>query len=213
MAREIDGWEHIYRQSPAHQDHEIPHEDVESLHRLFHKNGVRRVLDLGCGNGRHLVHFAGLGYSVYGLDYAPTALRLAGDWLAERRLSAEMACADMKAIPFRSGSFDALISFQVINHGTLDDIRRTTGEVHRVLREGGWLFVTVGTCLPFGPVHFRNGYRIEPGTYVLTDHPESGIPHHFFTATEFRDEFSQFDIVDFHWDSRSRACLLAQKKG
>ncbi|HUV44879.1 MAG TPA: class I SAM-dependent methyltransferase [Dehalococcoidales bacterium] len=212
MAKETSGWEHIYRQSPAHQDRKIPHEDVESLHRLFHKNGARRVLDLGCGNGRHLVYFASLGYGMYGLDYAPTALRLAGKWLAERRLSAEMACADMTAIPFRSGSFDAVISFQVINHGTLDDIRRTTGEIHRILRDDGWLFVMVGGCRPPGPLHFRNGHEIEPGTYLLTDHLESGIPHHFFTTTELLDNYSRFKFIDLHWDSRSRACLLAQKR-
>ena len=212
MVKETSGWEHIYRQSPAHQDREIPHEDVESLHLLFHKNGVRHVLDLGCGNGRHLIYFASLGYGVCGLDYAPTALRLAGKWLAERRLSAEMACADMTAIPFRSGSFDAVISFQVINHGTLDDIRRTTGEIHRILRDDGWLFVMVGGCRPPGPLRFRNGHEIEPGTYLLTDHLESGIPHHFFTTTELLDNYSRFKIIDLHWDSRSRACLLVQKR-
>jgi len=62
-------------------------------------------------------------------------------------------------------------------------------------------------------MQFRNGYEIEPGTYLLTEHRESGVPHHFLTAAEFRAEFSQFRIVHFHWDSRSRACLLAQKRG
>jgi SAM-dependent methyltransferase len=213
MAREASGWEHIYRQSPVYQVRETPHEDVESLHRLFHKNGVRRVLDLGCGNGRHLTYFGGSGYQMFGLDYARTALRLARQWLVVKGLSAEMVCADMAVIPFRSGSFDAVISFQVINHGTLDDIRRTTDEIHRILRNDGWLFVMIGGCRPPGTLHFRNGYEIEPDTYLLIDHLESGIPHHFFTTTGLLDTFSRFKIIDLHWDSRSRACLLVQKRG
>ena len=213
MTGEVSGWELAYRDSPT-RDREIPHEDAASLHELFQKQGVRRILDLGCGDGRHLTCFGKLGYEMCGLDCAPTALRLAKEWLTGQGLSAGLACAEMSAIPWPDGFFDAVISFQVINHGLLADIRRAISEVHRILGEGGWLFVTLGTCLAPGPVQFRGGYEIEPRTYVLTGHPaESGIPHHFFTTAELVSEFSRFRLADLHWDSRSRACLLARKSG
>lgn len=212
MSGQPKGWEGLYRHSPPHQQREAPHENVRYLHQLFQRDGVQRVLDLGCGNGRHLTFFSRLGYEICGLDYAHSGLRLAGQWLDEEGLSAELVCSDMTAIPFRSRSFDAVVSFQVLNHGLLVDIRRAISEVRRVLSNGGWLFAMIGTCRPPGPMRFRNGYEVEPGTYVLTDHPESGVPHHFFTGPELRGEFSEFRVVDFHWDSRSRACLLARKQ-
>jgi len=99
MANEVDGWELIYRSTSTY-DRATPHEDAENLHRLFQENGVRRILDLGCGDGRHLHFFSELGYEIFGLDYAPTGLRLAGEWLSSDELSAELVCADMTSLPW-----------------------------------------------------------------------------------------------------------------
>jgi SAM-dependent methyltransferase len=133
---EASGWELIYRSTSTY-DRAIPHEDAESLHHLFQENGVNRILDLGCGDGRHLHYFSNLGYEMFGLDYAPSALYLAGLWLTSDDLSAELVCADMTAIPWRDEQFDAVISFLVINHNPVKRIRQTIADIHRVLKPGG----------------------------------------------------------------------------
>lgn len=211
MDSEVGGWEKVYRNGPFFSL-ESPHEDAEYLHELFQQNKIEKILDLGCGDGRHLHFFSKLDYEILGLDYAPTGLHLAGEWLSSDGLSAELVCADMTAIPWNKEVFDAVISFLVINHNPIERIRRTIMEIHRVLRSGGWLFVAVSTCKPVGPIIFRSGIEIEPGTIVLTEGREKGVPHHFFTITELLDEFSRFAFVDFHWDSYSRACLLLRKR-
>lgn len=211
MKDEVSGWELIYRSTSTY-DRATPHEDAENLHRLFQENEVNRILDLGCGDGRHLHFFSELGYEISGLDYAPSALHLADKWLASDNLSAELVCADMTAIPWPEESFDAVISFLVINHNPIERIRRTIMEIHRVLKSGGWLFVAVSTCKPLGPMRYHSGIEIEPDTIVLTEGREKGVPHHFFTTSELIEMFSRFTLVDFHWDSRSRACLLLRKR-
>ena len=45
-----------------------PHPDMERLANLFDEKGVRRILDLGCGTGRHLLFLLKKGFEVYGLD-------------------------------------------------------------------------------------------------------------------------------------------------
>jgi len=72
--------------------------------------------------------------------------------------------------------------------------------------------VNVSTCKPLGPMRYYSGIEIEPDTIVLTEGREKGVPHHFFTTTELLHEFSRFTLVDFHWDNRSRACLLMKKR-
>jgi SAM-dependent methyltransferase len=211
MDNEAHSWELIYRSTSTY-DRTIPHEDADGLHRLFQENGVRRVLDLGCGDGRHLHYFSNLGYEMFGIDYAPSALYLAKLWIAGDNLSAGLVCADMTGIPWRDELFDAVISFLVINHNPVERIRRTIGEIYRVLKPGGWLFVTVSTCKPLGPMRYHSGIKIEPDTIVLTEGREKGVPHHFFTTKELLNEFSRLSLVDFHWDSRSRACLLLRKR-
>ena len=49
------------------------HEDIERISTLLAGLHAKRVLDLGSGTGRHLVHLARLGFSVYGLDESPEA--------------------------------------------------------------------------------------------------------------------------------------------
>ena len=104
----ISGWEAAYRKRPT-ADREVPHKDAESIHKLFQKYQVQRILDLGCGDGRHLVFFSKLGYDMYGLDYAPMGIQLAEEWLSKEGLSAKLVCTDMTKIPWSDEFFDAVI--------------------------------------------------------------------------------------------------------
>lgn len=65
-----------------------------------------RVLDLCCGNGRHLVHLEEMGVCASGLDYSAPLLALARKAVACPRL----VRADMRRIPF-SETFDAVLNF------------------------------------------------------------------------------------------------------
>jgi SAM-dependent methyltransferase len=210
-AGQPSGWELLYRNSPT-VDREVPHEAAARLHEVFREHEVRSILDLGCGDGRHLTFFSRLGYDVVGLDNAPTGLRLSRAWLDREGLPADLVCAEMTMLPFADGSFDAVISFQAIYHNPIAGIRRSIREIRRVLRPHGWHSVTVSTMKEIGPMRFRNGREIEPGTYVMERHREQGVPHHFFTTAELFGEYADFKIVDFRWDSRSRACLLTRKR-
>ncbi len=64
-----------------------------------------RVLDLCCGNGRHLVHLRKYTDNVVGLDYSGELLAIASETVA-----AQLVRADMRAIPF-TGSMDAVMNF------------------------------------------------------------------------------------------------------
>jgi len=211
MADEVITWEKLYRKG-LFFNLESPHEDVEFLHERFQQDKIEKILDLGCGDGRHLCYFGNLGYRMYGLDNAPTGLHLAKERLGGAGLDAGLVCADMVAIPWPDGFFDAVVAIQVIYHNPIEGIRRTISEIHRVLKPAGWLFVTISTCKPPGPIRFRSGVEIEPGTMVMDEGPDKGVPHHFFTMPQLLNEFSRFALIDLHWDSYSGVCLLLRKR-
>ncbi len=64
-----------------------------------------RVLDLCCGNGRHLVHLRRYTDNAVGLDYSGELLAIANE-----TIQAQLVRADMRAIPF-TGTMDAVVNF------------------------------------------------------------------------------------------------------
>jgi SAM-dependent methyltransferase len=90
-----------------------------------------------------LVYLARQGFEMYGTDIDSQGLARARNWLEQEGLSVYLAIADMEALPFPDGFFDAVVSTNVIHHNLLDGIRRTMAGVRRVLRPGGWFFATV----------------------------------------------------------------------
>lgn len=69
------------------------------------RKGLRNILDVGCGGGRHSAAFAKHGFSCVGID-------LSADLLAFTRFheSVSYVRADMRRIPFLPESFDLLCS-------------------------------------------------------------------------------------------------------
>jgi cyclopropane fatty-acyl-phospholipid synthase-like methyltransferase len=185
-----------------------PQEDMPGLLAVLRAQGAGTLLDLGCGTGRHVVYFAQHGLSVHGLDNAPEGLRLTERALRAAGLTARLVLQDMYApLPYAGASVDAIIAIQVIHHARTATIRRLVGELERVLRPGGTIFVSVPSLRDQG-TRFE---EIEPGTLVPLDGREAGLPHHFFTPDELRAVFAQFDVRDIHLDSTGHYCLLAGK--
>lgn len=112
----------------------------------------RRILDLGCGAGRHLHalrhHGPGL---VIGADLSPAEVAAARDGLNGLPPSAHVGgagfvVADAGRLPFAGTSFDAVLCAEVLEH--LPDHRPALAEIARVLKPGGVLALSVPRFWP-----------------------------------------------------------------
>ncbi len=116
--------------------------------RLDIKPGAR-VLDVGCGSGRHTAAACRLpGARVLGVDVAAGDLSAARERLQlHDRLGAhggsrwDLCAADARRLPFADGCFDLVICAEVLEH--VRDHDRVLSEIARVLRPGGDLVVSV----------------------------------------------------------------------
>ncbi|TFF68239.1 class I SAM-dependent methyltransferase [Candidatus Thorarchaeota archaeon] len=180
---------------------------------VLKKHDAQRILDVGCGSGRHLVYLAEQGFDAFGFDSSPQAVKMASAWLDDRGLPAHVIVRRMEErFPYRDSFFDGVISIQVIHHNLMSDIRFTVGEITRVLRAGGILFASFPIL---GPTPAGGGWNleeIEPGTYLPHDGLEAGIPHHYFTVDEISDVFSAFEILEQYIDDTDHRCILARRK-
>ncbi|MHA1924437.1 MAG: class I SAM-dependent methyltransferase [Candidatus Thorarchaeota archaeon] len=192
-----------------------PHQDMKRVVQVFQEHQVKRVLDVGCGSGRHLVYLSKKGFETFGFDVSRSALSLAHEWLQEEGLHAAILMHQMeKRFPYEDSFFDAVISTQVIHHNRIHEILFTVSEIERVLRSGGVLFVSF-PILSEVPSQGDKDWKleqIEPGTYLPHRGPEAGIPHHYFTEEEIPEVFASFDILSVHVDETSHRCVLGIKK-
>jgi SAM-dependent methyltransferase len=189
MSPTVHPWESIYkREGRVFTD---PAPGFEAAVKEFTRRRCRRILDLGCGSGRHLVVLTKEGFNAVGLDISCSGLRLSCEWLAEEGLQAGLVRADARySFPFEAESFDGLLSTQVIHHALLSEVRITIAEIWRVLTDGGIAFVTVA-----GRKHEGEAYEeVEPGTYIPLEGTEKGLSHHIFTEEELCSEFRMFQI-------------------
>lgn len=102
-----------------------------------------RVIDIGCGDGRHIVESARRGCFSVALDYDAQELRLARVRIGTERV--DLVVGDATRLPFRDGAFDAVICTETLEH--LPDDVGAMREIARLLQPGGTLFGAV-------PSHF-----------------------------------------------------------
>jgi SAM-dependent methyltransferase len=103
--------------------------------------GARRMLDLGCGNGRYLAEFARRD-SLSLLVGADLSLEMLAE--ARRRAGARpyLVCASAEALPFAERSFDLVFASHVLPF--VSDLEGCVRATARRLCPGGRLVATVG---------------------------------------------------------------------
>jgi len=112
-----------------------------------------RVLDIGCGNGRHVAAASRLtDVFVAGADPRRADLEQCRQRMAlEHRLETvngrwALAAADILALPFADGVFDLVICAEVLEH--IADHRKAAAELSRVLKPGKTMVVSVPRYTP-----------------------------------------------------------------
>lgn len=104
--------------------------------RMF---GGAQVADLGCGQGGLLDELQSLplDLKLSGCDLSPILVEKA------RKLvpGAAVQTGDLEALPFADGSFDFVFATEVLEHLATPLI--ALKEMHRVLRRGGWLLISL----------------------------------------------------------------------
>lgn len=116
-----------------------------------------RLLDAGCGTGRNLVEFSGLG-AAEGVDPSPEAV----EFCHERGLD-RVREAGLEELPFEDGRFDLVLATDVLEH--VEDDRAALAELLRITSPGGALLITVPAYM-----------------WLWSQHDESH--HHFRRYTE-----------------------------
>ena len=104
-----------------------------------------RLLDLGCGIGRHMVFAHEVGLDPFGIDLSRSAIDKARAWLAELspRLAEQAVVGDVRDLSWADGCFSVVVSHGVLDSMPFEVARGASREVKRVLAPGGYFYCDV----------------------------------------------------------------------
>ena len=167
----------------------------------FNRLGLRpgdKFLDAGAGFGRHAFEAARQGATVYALDYATDEVVMTrntfGAMLEAKEITEKayggVLRGDATKLPFDDNTFDCVVTSEVLEH--IQDDVNVISELHRVLKPGGSLGVTVPSWWP------------EKINWMLSDeyHAPKSVGGHvrIYSATELKAKLRSagLEVTDSH---------------
>jgi len=117
---------------------------VDFLKRLKQVVPRGKLLDIGCGEGRHSFAAARLGFKVTAIDYEPLALKRARR-IAKAKQTAGITFreADVFRLPFCDACFDAVVDYGCLHHQRKADWPIYKANILRVLKPEGFYVLSV----------------------------------------------------------------------
>ncbi|MDI6806366.1 MAG: class I SAM-dependent methyltransferase [Candidatus Aenigmarchaeota archaeon] len=207
-------WNKIYRKEEKIVT--TVHEDVPKIVRFFKKKGVKKILDLGCGTGRHLRYLTKHGFDVYGIDISSYGIKTAKKFLEKENLKSHLKVGDIyKKLPYGDNFFDAIVSIKTMHHGKIENIRRLIKEIERILKSNGLIFITVTKRKPKKMIPKEKLWKIKfiaPRTFIPLTSEEKGLIHYWFNRKLLRKSFRNFIIYNIWVDFEHHYALFGELK-
>lgn len=201
-------WDTAWRRvSKPHKDlPKLPY--IHEITRKFKKYQVKKILDLGCGSGWLTIFISKYGFDITGIDIAKPAIELGKIWAKEDNANVNFLVGDILNLPFKDGTFDAIVCNSVLEHLRLDQAEVLIKKVHAILKDGGFFF----GC--FDKVGHGKGefYEIGDSTHVYTDELRKGMMLRNFPDEEIKNLFKDFDILSFDKNNVGSRLMWAKRK-
>jgi len=144
----------------------------------------RKILEVGCGLGEHLLQFAKAGATVHGVDLTERGIKLTNQRFSLCGHKGLLCVGDAENLPFGDDYFDFAYAWGILHH--TQDPRKAVREMIRVLKPGGhvlsmfyhrcslvalqmWLYYGIGHGKPWRSPSELIAARLEsPGTKVFS---------------------------------------------
>jgi 2-polyprenyl-3-methyl-5-hydroxy-6-metoxy-1,4-benzoquinol methylase len=146
----------------------------------------KRVLDIGCGDGRMAIAMAQRGAIVKGIDISTVAIECARRFALKDRLQLEFQVGNAIELSEPSDTYDYVVSCDMVEHLNPNQVPLHLREVFRVLKAGGAYIFSLPGWAPKGtidPLHLGNyrpaefrsllqraGFSPKSAPHVMFDH-------------------------------------------
>ena len=163
-----------------------------SAAKIFKEKNIKKIIELGSGQGRDTFFFAKNGFNIEALDYSSSAVKAIINKSKEYNLenSLNASIFDLrKKLPYESGFFDGCFSHMLYCMAfSIEEIEYLNNEVNRVLKKGG---VNIFTVRNMSDGDYKNGTHIGQDLYE-----NDGFIVHFFSEDKIKRLLKGFELTD-----------------
>lgn len=205
--RQQPHWEIVFEKACSRFGDE-PSYPARKAAAIFEKEGKRKILELGSGQGRDTCFFASKGFYVYALDYTESGLKALKEKLQSTGLSDSIVPLKhdvRKPLPFQNDTFDACYSHMLYCMAlTTDELEFLSHEVKRVLKPGG---LNIYTARSTRDAQYGTGTHRGEDMYEIA----GGFIVHFFSKERVRhlaDEYESLEVEEFEEGELPRKLYL-----
>ena len=199
-----DAWQRVSK--PHKELPKLPY--IHEITRKLKKYQVKKVLDLGCGSGWLSIFISKYGFDITGIDTAKPAIELGKTWAGEDNATVNFLVGDLLNLPFKEGTFGAVVCNSVIEHFRFDQAKIIFDKVHNILADKGFLF----GCFDLVGTGKGEYFELNDGTHIYTDQMRKGMMLRNYSDQELRELLAKFDIMSFDKNSYGSRLVWARKK-
>ena len=204
-----DIWDKVYRSDDSFFG-DGPSNFALDCYEEFKKHQVKRILELGCGQGRDSIFFASNNIDVVALDSSQVAVDALSKIVKEKHLSIRSMIHNANnGIPFDESYFDAVYSHMFFNmRFSADKLNHLFAQVNRVLNNNGLNLFSVRSD---HDTMYRKGTMVEKDIYEI-----NGFQIRFFTKSniEFiitKTGFELYKITEAYEEPVNLYCVFTKK--
>jgi len=185
-------WNTYWNNDANHNRWDKPAKEVIELINTLSPNEKPRVLDLGCGIGRHAIAFALAGFQVTATDISLVAIDNLIDWAKQLHLSIETKVCNATDDDFQPESYDIVLSYNVIYHGLRFQFKEAIQHVYKLLKNQGIFYFT---CPSREDGKYGVGEMIAPHTYKCEKSITPGDIHYFTDENDLDELINDFRLL------------------
>ena len=186
----LSGWINAYQQNSDSQLWKTePIEFLPNYAKIFKEKGIRKVLDVGCGDGRNSLYLMEYGFQVIGFDLSPQAVIKANSLAESHSLTSgfflEVNVENLPS-PFVPEMFDVLVCLDAF--GQFMHIEEVIRSFKIIVKRGGYLLINLYTP---NDASYGQGQKLNDKSFLYKD-----TLFRYFTDDDVKTLFTEFNILE-----------------
>lgn len=176
----------------------VTNREIHDILRCCPLSKGARILDIGCGIGRHTIALSNYGYNVTGIDIADHYLEQARSYATKQKVAASFRKQRVSNLG-DVNRYDMILAYDhTLGLMPKAELHRHFGKVWLALKNGGWLFFKYAGPWRFPKLKDSNFWNKTGNYYVMTQRKFRGDIRYENTIIIDNNSSKIFEFVERH---------------